>query len=65
MTNQSHNIAGNCFLVFNNWKESLAIKLGIEAFMVYLLGRYFTIQMDHRSLVWLNKLKETDLLAGV
>ena len=29
-------------------KECLAIKLGVEA---------FTIQTDHRSLVWLNKLK--------
>jgi len=39
-------------------KECLAIKLGIEAFRVYLLGRRFTIQTDHRSLIWLNKLKE-------
>ena len=36
----------------------MAIKLGVEAFKVYLLGRYFTIKTDHRSLVWLNKLKE-------
>jgi len=39
-------------------KECLAIKLGVEAFRVYLLGRKFVIQTDHRSLVWLDKLKE-------
>ena len=39
-------------------KECLAIKLGIETFKVYLLGRQFTIQTDHRALMWLNKLKE-------
>ena len=39
-------------------KECLAIKLGVEAFRVYLLGREFLIQTDHRSLVWLDKLKE-------
>ena len=39
-------------------KECLAIKLGVEAFRVYLLGRQFIIQTDHRSLVWLDKLKE-------
>ena len=31
-------------------KECLAIKLGIQAFRVYLLGRPFEIQTDHRSL---------------
>ena len=31
-------------------KEYLAIKLGMEAFQVYLLGKEFTIQMDHRAL---------------
>ena len=31
-------------------KECLAIKLAVEAFSVYLLGRHFTIQTDHRSL---------------
>ena len=39
-------------------KECLAIKLGVEAFKVYLIGKKFTIQTDHRSLIWLNKLKE-------
>ena len=39
-------------------KECLAIKLGIEAFKVYLLGRHFIVQTDHRALVWLDKLKE-------
>ena len=38
--------------------ECLAIKLGIENFKVYLIGKKFTIQTDHRSLIWLNKLKE-------
>ena len=31
-------------------KECLAIKLGVDAFRVYLLGRFFTIQTDHRCL---------------
>ena len=39
-------------------KECLAIKLGVEAFKVYLLGKEFTIQTDHRALVWLNRLRE-------
>ena len=41
-------------------KECLAIKLGVEAFKVYLIGRPFTIETDHRSLVWLNRLKENN-----
>ena len=41
-------------------KECLAIKLATEAFRVYLLGRPFTIQMDHWSLQWLDKLKDTN-----
>ena len=28
-------------------KECLAIKLGVEAFSVYLLGRQFTFQTNH------------------
>ena len=34
-------------------KECLAIKLSVEAFQVYLLGREFLIEMDHRALQWL------------
>ena len=41
-------------------KECLAVKLGIQAFRVYLLGRPFRIQTDHRSLVWLDRLKESN-----
>ncbi|XP_064399260.1 uncharacterized protein LOC135345747 [Halichondria panicea] len=39
-------------------KECLAIKAGVAAFQVYLLGRPFTIQTDHRALMWLNQLKD-------
>ena len=41
-------------------KECLAITLGMETFRVYLLGRKFTVETDHRSFVWLNKLKESN-----
>ena len=41
-------------------KECLAIKLGIQAFRVYFLGKPFVIQTDHRSLVWLDRLKENN-----
>ena len=39
-------------------KECLAIKLGIQAFKVYLLGRSFQVQTDHWALVWLNSVKD-------
>ena len=39
-------------------KECLAIRLAVAAFRVYLLGRKFVIQTDHRSLEWLERLKE-------
>ena len=35
-------------------KECLAIKLGVEAYSVYLMGRKSSIQMDHRALQWLS-----------
>ena len=41
-------------------KECLAIKLAIHAVRVYLLGRPFTIQTDHRSLEWLDRIKENN-----
>ena len=34
-------------------KECLAIKLATQAFRVYLPGRPFIIQTDHRTLEWL------------
>ncbi len=39
-------------------KECLAVKLGIQAFRVYLLGKPFTVQTDHRALHWLDRMKE-------
>ncbi|ETW93809.1 MAG: hypothetical protein ETSY2_50775 [Candidatus Entotheonella gemina] len=41
-------------------KECLAIKVATHAFRVYLLGRKFTIQTDHRALEWLNRLKDNN-----
>ena len=41
-------------------KECLAIKLGFQAFRVYLLGRPFTIQTDHCAHIWLDHLKENN-----
>ena len=39
-------------------KECLAIKLGVQAFSIYLIGKPFIIQTDHRVLQWLQKFKE-------
>ena len=41
-------------------KECLAIKLTVQSFRVYLLGREFTVQTDHRSLEWMDRLKENN-----
>ena len=41
-------------------KECLAIKLAVQTFRVYLLGKPFIIQTDHRSLEWLDRLKENN-----
>lgn len=41
-------------------KECLAIKFGIQNFRVYLLGRPFTVETDHRCLEWLDRLKENN-----
>ena len=42
-------------------KECLAIKLGVSVFRIYLLGRPFRIETDHRSLVWIKRLKHTNM----
>ena len=39
-------------------KECLAIKLGIQAFTVYLMGRTFIVRTDHHSLQWLQKFRD-------
>lgn len=41
-------------------KECLAIKASTHSFRVYLLGRKFTIQTDHRALEWLDRLKDNN-----
>ena len=41
-------------------KECLAIKLAVQAFKVYLLGRPFMVENDHRALAWLNRLKDSN-----
>ena len=41
-------------------KECLAIKLATQAFRVYLLGKPFIVQTDHRALEWLDHLKENN-----
>eukprot|EP00731_Ephydatia_muelleri_P032349 Em0023g856a len=41
-------------------KECLAIKLATQAFQVYLLGREFVVETDHRALEWLHRFKDTN-----
>ena len=41
-------------------KEILAIKLRIQAFLTYLIGRVFKIGTDHRSLEWLNHMEDSN-----
>ena len=41
-------------------KECLAIKLATHTFRVYLLGKPFIIQTDHRALKWLDQFRETN-----
>ena len=41
-------------------KECLAVKLGIEAFRFYLMGHIFTVQTNHRALIRLDRLKDTN-----
>ena len=41
-------------------KECLAIKCALQAFRIYLLGKRFTVYTDHRSLMWLDRLRDTN-----
>ena len=41
-------------------KECLAIKAACWAFRVYLLGRPFKVQTDHRALEWLDRIKDNN-----
>ena len=41
-------------------KECLAIKLGVQVFHVYLFGKPFEIQTDHRALQWLDSVKDSN-----
>ena len=36
------------------------MKLGIQAFAVYLIGKLFVVQIDHRALQWLQQFKESN-----
>ena len=39
-------------------KECLAVVLGIKTFEIYLLGKPFILQTDHKALKWLQEFKE-------
>ena len=41
-------------------KECLAVKLGVQAFRTYLLGKPFAIETDHQALEWLDRVKENN-----
>ena len=60
---QSCTIVGNYYpvrKVLDNRKGVLAIILGVQTSQVYLLGLSFSILTDHRSLKWLDRLKENN-----
>ena len=38
--------------------ECLTLKDGVQTFGVYLLGKTFTVQMDHKALQWFDKMKD-------
>ncbi|KAF7642818.1 hypothetical protein LDENG_00250190 [Lucifuga dentata] len=41
-------------------KEALAIKWALDSFRYYLLGREFILETDHRTLQWLERMKDTN-----
>lgn len=41
-------------------KECLAVKWALDSFRYYLMGRRFKLETDHRALVWLGRMKDTN-----
>lgn len=41
-------------------KECLAVKWAVDTFRYYLLGREFTLEMDHRALQWMYRMRDTN-----
>ncbi len=41
-------------------KECLAVKWALDSLRYYLLGRTFRLEMDHRALAWLGKMRDTN-----
>lgn len=41
-------------------KECLAVKWALDSFRYYLMGRKFKLETDHRALVWLGRMKDTN-----
>ena len=41
-------------------RECLAIVFGVQRFKYYLLGKEFFLEVDHRPLIYLNKLKNSN-----
>ena len=41
-------------------RECLAIKWALDSLRYYLLGRPFQLEMDHRALQWLGRMRDTN-----
>ena len=41
-------------------KDCLAIKEAVHHFRTYLLGREFKVETDHRALIWMDRLRDTN-----
>ena len=41
-------------------KECLAVEWAVDSFRYYLLGRHFELETDHRALVWLNRMRDSN-----
>ena len=55
-----HTLVGSCYLESRNIQLSNRSAQRLNSFKVYLIGKPFVIQTDHRSLKWLNRLKENN-----